>query len=151
MTGTQEILDLIDAFIENESSLAGYYGACIEKLPETREKWEALRREEESHADVFRQIRKSVEEFPFQWKMGSYQAKTIRLMCDSVKGKTEELKQGKLNRNYAINFIADIEQSLIESNIGKALTTDIVEFQRMLARVQENTIGHKQLLRSLVK
>lgn len=151
MVNTQEMLDLIDAFIDNEASLANYYGSCMVKFPENREKWVCLRREEEFHTEVFKRIRKSAEEFPQKWRLGRYKIQTVRLVCQSVKEKTEELKLGKLNPNFAVNFIADVEKALIESNIGKAFETEVIEFQQLLGRVQEDTIGHRKLLISLVK
>jgi hypothetical protein len=56
-----------------------------------------------------------------------------------------------INPKYAINFIADVEQSLIEGNISKSLETEVEEFRALLNRVQEDTTGHKQLLLSLRK
>lgn len=149
MAVNQELLVLIDAFIENELALAGYYRACMEAYPDNIEKWQILSREEDFHAEVFRKIRASAEEQPSQWRMGTFFAQTVKLVCKSVKDKTEELKQGKLNPRYAVNFIADVEQSLIESNISKSFTTDLPEFQTLLERVQTETVGHKQLLLSL--
>ncbi len=149
MTVNSDLIDLIRAFIENELALAAYYNACMEKYPENAEKWQILKREEEHHAQVFQQILDSATEHPEQWRMGNFFAQTVRLVCKSVKDKTEELKQGRLNPKYAINFIADVEQSLIESNISKSFSTELKEFKDLLARVQNETIGHKQLLLSL--
>ncbi len=75
----------------------------------------------------------------------------MRLICSSVKEKTLELRQGKMNPTYAVNFIVDVEQSLIESNLARALETDDQEFQQLLLRVQEDTVGHKQTLLQMRK
>ncbi len=149
MTVNNDLIDLIKAFIENEKALAAYYAACMEKFPENAEKWQILKREEEYHTQVFQNILVSATEHPDQWRIGNFFAQTVRLVCKSVKDKTEELKQGKLNPRYAINFIADVEQSLIESNISKSFSTGLQDFQDLLTRVQNETIGHKQLLLSL--
>lgn len=149
MAANQDLLDLIDAFIANELALAAYYNACLEAYPENAEKWKILKCEEEFHAEVFRKIRASAEEHPGQWRMGSFFAQTVKLVCKSVKDKTEELKQGKLNPRYAVNFIVDVEQSLIESNISRSFITELPDFKELLERVQTETVGHKQLLLSL--
>ncbi|PKL43408.1 MAG: hypothetical protein CVV41_10135 [Candidatus Riflebacteria bacterium HGW-Riflebacteria-1] len=151
MSKVQELLDLIDAFTANELALAGYYELCAEKFPQESEQWKRLMAEEEMHAQVFRKIRKSVEEKPEMWKIGRFTIQTVNLICKSVKDKTEELKRGSINPKYAINFIADVEQSLIEGNISKSLDTEVEEFRALLNRVQEDTTGHKQLLLSLRK
>lgn len=151
MTKNQELLELIDAFASNELALASYYELCAEKFPEDREQWKRLMVEEEMHAQVFRKIRRSVEEAPDKWKMGRFAIQTVNLICKSVKDKTEELRRGTINTKYAINFIVDVEQSLIESNISKALETEVEEFKQLLNKVQEDTTGHKQLLIGLRK
>ncbi len=149
MVANNDLLDLIDAFIENELSLAEYYKTCLATYPENAEKWQALQREEEFHAEIFRKIRASAEEHPEHWHAGNFFAQTVRLVSKSVKDKTAELQQGKLNARYVVNFIADVEQSLIESNISKSFATELPDFQQLLNRVQNETIKHKQLLLSL--
>ena len=151
MTKNQELLELIDAFASNELALASYYELCAEKFPENSDKWKRLMIEEEMHAQVFKKIRQSVEEAPDKWKMGCFTLQTVNLICKSVKDKTEELRRGTINPKYAINFIVDVEQSLIESNISKALETEVEEFRQLLNKVQEDTTGHKQLLLGLRK
>jgi len=144
-----ELLELIDAFIENELALASYYAACHDKFAESSDKWKILQREEENHAEIFRKIKESIEKHPDQWRAGNFALQTVRLVSKSVRDKIDELKMGKLNSRYAINFIVDVEQSLIESNISRSFNTELPEFREMLLNVQTETVGHKNLLISL--
>lgn len=146
---SKELIELIDAFIENELALASYYSACHDKFPESCDKWKILQREEENHAEIFRKIRAAIEKHPDQWRAGNFTLQTVQLVSKSVRDKIEELKKDKLNPRYAINFIVDVEQSLIESNISRSFATELPEFREMLLNVQTETVGHKNLLMSL--
>ncbi|MFC1743828.1 hypothetical protein ACFL35_07520 [Candidatus Riflebacteria bacterium] len=146
VTEKDEKLQLADLLIENEEALASYYEACIDFIPENRERWEALKKAEERHAELFREIKKSIQEKPMNWQQGKFYPQTVRLMLENVKEKTELVKKGEIHKRYAISFIEDIENSLIEEEILFAFRTDLAEFQSKMVAIQEETSMHKKLL-----
>ena len=140
---------MVDLFIANEELLREYYTLCGEQFPDHKASWDILARQEAGHADVFRQIRQSIEELPSAWTIGKFFPQTLRLMADDLRKRISELRAGKLHPRYALSFIVDMESSLIETEIGKAFQTDLKEFRLLLEKVQSETVNHKNVLRSL--
>jgi len=82
---------------------------------------------------------------------GRFQAQTVRLMIEETRKRKKELAEGKINSRYALNYIMDVEQSLIETDMLKAFQTDEPEFLTLLKKVQSETINHKNLLKNLIE
>jgi len=150
MDRKQELLELADSFIENEISLARLYQACVEFIPEHREVWESLQRQEEHHAEVFQQIRRAIEETSGNWSHGKFFSQTLHLMTDDLKRTTEQIHTKTVNRRYVVQHMMDTENSLIESELSKAFKTDNEKFQSLMSMLQEETSSHRNLLRGLL-
>ncbi|HNW34225.1 MAG TPA: hypothetical protein PKM25_04785 [Candidatus Ozemobacteraceae bacterium] len=150
MDQKQELLELVGSFIENETSLAALYQACVEFMPEHKEVWEALQRQEEQHAEVFKQIRRSIEEVPHNWSRGKFFPQTLRLMTDDLKRTTDQIRSKTVNRRYVVQHMMDTENSLIESELSRSFTTSDEQFKILMNKLQEETTNHRNLLRGIL-
>ena len=54
-----------------------------------------------------------------------------------------------LPSGYAVTFVTDIENSMLESQVEQAVKTDVVEVRDILNRLREQTKGHRDLPRSI--
>lgn len=149
MQNQQELTDLAEIFISLEKSISSYYQLCKEKIPEYKESWETLIKQENHHAEIFATVKKSLEETPFLWTKGKFQFQTVKLVVEDLQKKTMQFSAGEMNKNYALNYIMDVENSLLETEIIKAFLTTDKDMQILLNQVQDETTNHKNLLRSI--
>lgn len=54
-----------------------------------------------------------------------------------------------MHPQYAVTFIAEMEQSLLESQAVKAVKTDMVVLQNSLRHLSEQAASHRDLLHTI--
>lgn len=130
----REMLDLATLFENLERALADYY----------------LARQETGHAEIFARVRQSIAESPTHWTRGRFAPQTLKILLADVTSRLAQLRTGAMAPAYALNFIQDVESSLIESRIGEAFQTRDPELARLLDAVQQETTQHRDVLRSIL-
>jgi len=151
MGNREQLLELADLFAENEETLAEYYSLCNKKMDKYRDTWTRLETCEKKHADIFRKLKLVIEKQPFKWQVGKFSPLAIKLMIDQTKANIEKLKNGTIVNNYALTFIRDIENSLIESNLINAFKTENIEWQGIFSDMQEDSQWHKQAIMKIIQ
>lgn len=146
MDREKELLELADAYYQLEKGMSNYYRLCVEVAPEHMANWAILRKQEEEHAAVFKKIAASIKENHVRWEIGRFAASIIMTMVNELNGKMADVKSGKINRTYALTFIADFEKSLAEGSIEESFKTDVKELEVELKRLQQETRAHRDLL-----
>jgi len=147
----ETLLDLANGFIENELALASLYDVCIDFLPAYKDIWTSLKKQEEIHADIFRQIRHAIEETHQSWGQGRFFIQTLRLMTADIRKLTGEIRAGTANPRYVVQHMMDTENSLIESELTKAFLTKEERFQTLLSKLQDETTSHRSSLREILR
>ena len=71
------------------------------------------------------------------------------MMTQDVRQMIDKIRQGEVSPQAAVNFIMDVELSLLESGVDQAVKTDVVEIQHLLGRLTEQTADHRSLLRGI--
>ena len=140
------LLDLAEAFVENETALETYYGLCAERIPEFKDQWLLLSAQERGHAGVFKKIMGSIEENPSKWTMGKYLAPAVNIMNEEIAQQIEAVTKGEVVRRYIVTFAVGMEASMIERDIRHSFRTSLPEFQVLLSKVADETQAHRQLL-----
>jgi len=148
---TKQLLDLVDLFIENETAMHRYYEVCATRFSESGAVFSHLARQEAEHADLFRKVRASIEEKPELWSLGRYHPQTVRVTMNEVQGQIREIVEGRTNRFYAVTFIRDVEQSLIESDLANAFETSLQDMRSRIVIVQNQTLQPRDTLAALVE
>jgi len=150
-TGVEgELAVLMTALIENEQRIGHYYELMEECLPEHRETWGILQRQEQSHAGAIQRIGQIVEEMPALFAVGKFSPKAARMMSHEIDGMIEKIEKGTVHPGYAVSFAKDVEQSLLEAHLAEAIKTDVLEVKNILARLSQETTSHHLLLHSIV-
>lgn len=145
------MLDLVDLFITLERSLGEYYEACAVKLPEYQESWDQLIVEEEKHAKMFEAIKVSLEEDNNSWTRGRFRPQAVKLIIADVRKNMQALLDGKIVVKYALNFISDIENSLLEKCISEAFKSTNPQLQAQINRIQVETKNHRKILQDIIQ
>lgn len=147
----QYMQDLATHFIHMEEAMAEYYRACATRFPEHDAAWQQLIAEEQKHAAIFRSIRESLRQDVNSWTRGKFRPQAVQVITDDVRSKTRDLLEGRMAPKYALTFIADVENSLLESCLADAFKSVDPAKQAMVNRVQGETRQHRQLLRDILQ
>ncbi len=151
MATQKELLELADLFIQNEETLAEFYLACQDLFPSHRERFLDLAEQERAHARIFTQVKTAIQEKPDAFSPGRFLPQTLQVMITGVRQKIGELRERKLNPNYALTYMLDTENSLLEGEIAKAFQTDDTQVRDLLNAVQQATASHRETLRTILQ
>jgi len=121
----------------------------MDVVAEHKSQWELLSLQEEDHAAALEEVRRAVAERPHLFLPGKYAPATARMMTQDVRQMIDKIEQGEVRPQAAVNFIMDVELSLLESGVDQAVKTDVVEIQHILGRLTEQTAAHRKLLRGI--
>ena len=149
MSVDRELSVLMTSLIENEQRIGHYYEIMAECLPEHRETWDILRRQEHSHTEAMQQIGRFVEEMPALFAVGKFSPRAAQIMAREIDGMIEKIQKGTVHPGYAVSFAKDVEQSLLEGHLAEAIKTDVLEVKNILARLSQETTSHRLLLHSI--
>lgn len=144
-----ELNVLMTALLENEQRIGRYYQLMAECLPEHRETWDILQRQEAAHAEAMQRVCQRVEETPALFAVGKFSPKAARVMSHEIDSMIEKIEQGKVHPGYAVSFAKDVEQSLLESRLDEAIKTDVLEVRNILAKLTQETVSHRLLLHGI--
>jgi rubrerythrin len=145
----QELDDLLGLLIENEREIGRYYRAMVDLIPEHKATWESLSSQEEGHAAALEEIRKAVKENPRLFAPGKYALAAVRTTIRETGEMIGKIRRREVHPRYAVTFITDIENSMLENQLDQAVKTDVVEVQNTLNRLSGQTTSHRDLLRSI--
>lgn len=141
----------MDDMVLLELALAELYQACSEQFPQDKNFWLAIRHQEELHAKLIKQLAGLVESHPEEFNFGRpFNSVAIKTTLSSVKNYTESVRKGMLERKRALYMARDIENSVLEANYGEIVSTDNIEFKKIIDRIKHDTLTHKNLFAAKV-
>lgn len=143
--------DLVDLFIEMERSLKEYYEACAQKLPQHEDSWNMLINEEEKHARMFETIKEDLKRDINSWTRGKFRPQVLQVVINDVKLRKLEFLAGKISPKYALSFISDTENSLLESSLVDSFICSDPAVQTKVKKIQNETLAHRNLLQNIIQ
>ncbi len=143
--------DLVDLFVTMERSLRDYYSVCLQKLPQHDESWKKLIAQEEKHAQMFEAIKECLKKNVDSWKRGKFRPQALQIVINDVQARKREFEEGKIAPKYALTFISDVENSMLESSLKDAFTCVDPQVQAELSKIQHETKEHRKLLQDIIK
>lgn len=147
----QDVFQVMGDMVSLELALAELYQACSEQFPEDQNFWLAIKHQEELHAKLIQQLADLISSRPQEFKYGRpFNSVAIKTTLSSIKTYTESVRKGLLERKRALFMARDIENSVLEANYGEIVSTDNVEFQKILERVTKDTAAHKDIFAAKV-
>ncbi len=145
----QELDELLGLLIENERQIGRYYRTMVDLIPEHKATWESLSSQEEGHAAALEGIRQAAQENPGLYAPGKYSPDAVRMTIRETGEMIGKIERREVHPRYAVTFVTDIENSLLESRVEQAVKTDLIEVRNTLNRLREQTESHRDLLRSI--
>ena len=141
-----EMLEVVDLFIDLEMSLEKYYELCAKIFPDEKFAWFGIATQEGIHAKIFKKIKEKITLDPEKWALGKYNYEAVKTMVDSIHKKLDEMQAKDYNRKYVVTFAKDFEFSLIESDIANAFVSGDTDYRNMMKKMIEETEEHKEFL-----
>jgi rubrerythrin len=145
----QELDELLGLLIENERQVGRYYRTMVDLIPEHKATWESLSSQEEDHAAALEEIRQAAKENPRLYAPGKYAPAAALMTIRETGEMIGKIERREVHPRYAVTFVTDIENSMLESQMEQAVKTDVAEVRNTLNRLREQTKGHRDLLRSI--
>jgi len=145
-----QLSEMLDVLLENERQMARFYEAMADCFVEHRATWNSLREQEMSHAEALERIRQAAEQRPYLFATGKCGVGAVRMAIADTKDMIARLQRQEVHPRYALTFAMDKENSILESRLDLAISTDVLEVRHLLNRLQHETLLHRQLLSNLL-
>ena len=134
---------ILDKLASNEESVAKLYRGYADTFPVLREFWSSLAGEEVDHASCIRSLGGQIGILPVFMDESRFNAVAIQTFSDYLDKELSRLKEQEIPLIEALSITLYIEQSLIESKFFEVFKTDSAELQRILTKLRDETLAHR--------
>lgn len=132
-------------------ALAELYQACSEQFPEDKNFWLAIRHQEQLHAKLIGQLADLISSQPQEFRFGRpFNSVAIKTTMSSIADYTESVRKGLLQRKRAPYMARDIENSVLEAKYGEIVSTNNIEFRKIIELINKDTLAHKNVFAAKV-
>lgn len=142
----QDLITLVDLFIDLESSLETYYELCAKIFPDEKYAWFGIATQEGIHAKIFKKIKEHIIQDPERWAAGKYNFEALKTMVDAVHEKLAAIRAKDYISQDVVNFAKDVESSLVEADMANAFVSESGEFRTVIKKILEETNEHKEFM-----
>jgi len=147
----QNVLDVMSDMVTLELALAELYLACSEQFPEDKSFWLAIRHQEQLHAKLIGQLAGLISSRPQEFQFGRpFNSVAIKTTLSSVQNYTESVRKGLLQRKRALFMARDIENSVLEAKYGEVVSTNNIEYMKIIELITKDTLAHKNVFAAKV-
>jgi rubrerythrin len=129
-----------------ETSTAELYEAYASRLPEMKELWTKLSKEEHSHAAMLDSLLKQLSKGFLFFNLGSFEASSIEDEIKVVRAALNEAKLSVLTPKTALLTAMKIENLMIESRFYSQTASEDPSYTHIAKALQCATVGHFDLL-----
>jgi len=147
----QDVFQVMNDMVSLELALAELYQACSEQFPEDKNFWLAIKHQEELHAKLIKELADLISSHPQEFNFGRpFNSTAIKTTLSSITNNTESVRKGLLERKRALFMARDIENSVLEAKYSEIVSTDNVEFRKIIERITKDTLSHKNVFAAKV-
>lgn len=143
INGLQNILQVLTAFEKAELIMAGFYGVCAGKWPETKKFWRDIQSDEINHARTIKKLAAMINSKPDRFQAGRpFNPVAINTFINGIRANVERVRAGSISMANALFIARDIERSVIESKYGELVKTDDIEYNDAMSAIVKETQDH---------
>lgn len=147
----QDVSEVMNDMITLELALADLYQACSEQFPEDKNFWLAIKHQEELHAKLIRQLSELVTSHPQEFNFGRpFNSTAVKTTLSSVTNYAQTVRKGLLQRKRALFMARDIENSVLEAKYGEIVSTNNLEYRKIIERIMTDTLSHRNVFAAKV-
>jgi rubrerythrin len=147
MQSPDDSLETIDLIAAHEEALGKLYQAYADRLPEYAPLFRRLSEDETVHAAAAASFVAKARESGEQVSSGPLRAQAIRTSLTLVAQSTQEAQSAPVTGVAALSISHDFEEASIEKRFFEVAETDSAELRELMARLAEETLRHRELLR----
>jgi hypothetical protein len=125
-----------------EELVGDLYKRYAVRFPEQGPAWRQLAREEQTHAGALGAIRKMLD-------AGHFESEIIDQEVSDVRRALKRADHSELRLDEAVKTARHIESSIIESKFYDVVTCKAPDFERIAARLRDDTARHLEKLRRI--
>jgi hypothetical protein len=134
-----------------ELALAYLYESCGDQFPEEKNFWLAIKRQEELHAKLIKELAALISSHPQEFNFGRpFDSAAVKSLLSRIVTVTATVRKGLLTSKRALFMAKNIENSLLEANYSDIVDTGNVEFRKIIERITKDTLSHKNLFAAKV-
>ncbi|NLT22344.1 MAG: hypothetical protein GXX82_04790 [Syntrophorhabdus sp.] len=146
------ILNVLSFMAEAESALAELYHVCGEAWQDTRAFWSGIEEEENRHARNIERMKDIITQKPERFERGRpFNIVAVQTFVKGIRGNTEKVRTGALQRRNALFLARDLEQSIMEQRYGEIVKTGDTEYLGLMKEIISDTVTHKARIDAEIK
>ena len=135
-------MDILESLARNEEGIAELYGVYAGELPQYKEFWLGLVKEENAHAGWIRKLASSVEGGDTGINEGRFKEAALETYHKYLEGEMGRAKKQDISQKDALTTALYIEKSLIESRFFDIFPCYSGELKKVLKDLKEATEQH---------
>lgn len=140
---------ILEIFEKNELNISELYKIYSEKIPEKKDFWEKISKEEVRHAEEIRKINKKTE---VSFEENKFHQSIVQNIFDFVQKSLQEAMEKDMSHVEALNVALRVEQSFMEKKSFEIFSPNQKTVKEVLQKLNLETEGHiKKLQEELAR
>lgn len=135
-------IEIVELLAEHEKEISRLYQEYARKLPEQKDFWSKIAREEIEHASWIFKLRSKVKEGSLYFKEERFKIEAIKTSLEYVKSRIAEAQNNKISAKHALSVARDLESGLIEKKFFEVFEPDCREIKEVLLDLAAATREH---------
>lgn len=135
-------IEIVELLAEHEKEISRLYQEYARKLPEQKDFWSKIAREEIEHASWIFKLRSKVKEGSLYFKEGRFKIEAIKTSLEYLKSRIAEAQNNKISAKHALSVARDLESGLIEKKFFEVFEPDCREIKEVLLDLAAATREH---------
>lgn len=144
----KEMVSSLGGLAAVENTIGDYYAACAAVIPADAPFWTDLAGQERVHASHMLEMARIVNDAGGKGFTVArpFPAAALRTFISGLQSHLDEVRGGRLTGGRLFFTAVEIEHALVEARFHEFLKTENAAFNSLVARVAEETRGHRALL-----
>lgn len=139
--------EVIEALAGHEAAVGELYSVFAMKFGREQDLWATLADQEESHAALLRSLGVKAEDLAIFVDADRFDPRELRHESRQVKEQVQVAEFSHLNLREALEDAIQLEEDMAESHSFRVFSTDTASVQRILTRLREDSVAHRERLR----
>lgn len=142
--------ELLEMMALHEEKIAELYQAFAATLPQWRDFWLTIAKEEQGHAGWLRGLKKRLEVEGGLLNRERFNVSGIRTSIDYIQRTRDDVLNKGITPLRALVISLDLEGSLLEKEYFTVYKSDLMSIQEVFVKLQEHTAGHRRRMQDKI-
>jgi hypothetical protein len=139
--------EVIEALAGHEDAVGDLYGVFAMKFKREQDLWATLSDQEESHAALLRSLGAKADDLAIFVDADRFDPRQLNHESRQVKERVQVAEYSHMSLREALEDAIQLEEDMAESHSFRVFTTDTPSVQKVLTRLREDSVAHRERLR----